>query len=88
MYVKFREISISDIIRSKILKEEEQILKIFELIQFLQFGSIRVEVSTSNRNAGKSLYFFKKKGLDDILSTPQGRARFNLFRLNADLYDQ
>ena len=86
MYLKELEISVSDIVRSKILKDHDTILKMFKLIQLIKFGDVRLISSSSNRNIGKELSVLTKKSLVDILQTAQGRARFRLFRLNKELF--
>jgi hypothetical protein len=85
MYLKGNFFSISDILRSKILRDEDDIKKIFKLMEIVEFGEVEVTLSASNRNSGKELYTLKINPLDNILSTAQGRARFNLFRLNKGL---
>lgn len=85
MYLKSREITISDIIRSKILKESDQIINLFNLCKILQFGDVESSFSSSNRNMGQEIFTLKKKSKQEICETAQGRARLNLFRINADL---
>ena len=88
LYLKGSYLSVSDIIRSKILKDERDIIKILRIIEMAKFGKISIKTSNSNRNSGKEIYLLTKDVLSNVLSTAQGRARFNLFRLNKDLFDK
>jgi hypothetical protein len=85
MYLKGNGFTVSDIIRSRINGNEEIIQKIFKLIQILEFGEVDVTLSASNRNIGKELFTLTKFHVENILSTAQGSARFNLFRLNKEM---
>jgi hypothetical protein len=85
MYLKTRELSISDVIRSKILKDSEQIKGLFKLIELIKFEEVESSISSSNRNYGQEIFTLKKKSKEDILATAQGRARLNLFRINKDM---
>ena len=86
--MKGTDLSVSDIVRSKVTKNEKTIIKILKLIELVKFGNITVKNSTSNRNFGKEIYILKKYIYSYLISTAQGRARFNLFRLNRDLLDR
>ena len=85
MYLKKMDISASDVIRSKVLKETDQIVKLFKLCELLRFAELETTVSSSNRNYGNEIYILKKKSSQEICQTAQGRARLNLFRINKDL---
>lgn len=85
MYLKSQELSISDVIRSKILKDSDQIKGLFKLLELIQFGEVESSVSSSNRNHGQEMFTFKKRSKEDICTTAQGRARLNLFRINQDM---
>lgn len=84
-YLKNNSLTISDIIRSKILKDHVDIIKIFKLFELLQFGILESSLSNSNRNLGKEVYVLKKYSKNDISETAKGRARLNLFRINQDI---
>ena len=73
-------------IRSKILKDEKEIVMILRIIEMSKFGTISIKTSKSNRNSGKEMYFLTKYISKFVLSTGPGRARFNLFRLNKDFF--
>ncbi len=47
MYLKGREISVSDIIRSKILKDSDQIINLFRLLEMIEFANVEVSISSS-----------------------------------------
>ena len=85
MYFKKDKITTSDVIRSKILKESYQILKLFKLCEILQFGEVESTFSSSNRNFRNEILTLKKKSMHEIYKTAQGRARLHLFRINKDL---
>jgi hypothetical protein len=88
LYLKGSTLSVSDIIRSKILKDEKEIVMILRIIEMSKFGTISIKTSKSNRNSGKEMYFLTKYISKFVLSTGPGRARFNLFRLNKDFFDK
>lgn len=85
MYLKTSVLTISDVIRSKILKDHDQIRNLFKLCEILEFGTVETTVSSSNRNLGQEVFTLKKNSKISITSTAKGRARFNLFRINKDL---
>jgi hypothetical protein len=84
-YLKNDSLTISDIIRSKILKDHEDIIKIFKLHELLQFGVLESSLSQSNRYLGQEVYHLKKYSKNDISETAEGRARLNLFRINQEV---
>ena len=85
MYLKGREISVSDIIRSKILKDSYQIINLFRLLEMIEFADVEVSISSSNRNLGKEIFMLKKRHCMDICNTAKGRARLNLYRINKEM---
>ena len=85
MYLKNREISVSDIIRTRILKQSDQIIRLFKLCEMLKFAEVETSFSNSNRNFGQEIFTLIKKSKEDICKTAQGRARINLFRINQEM---
>ncbi|MEN9446335.1 MAG: hypothetical protein RL728_847 [Bacteroidota bacterium] len=85
MYLKLQQLSVSDTVRSRILKESDEIIRLFKLCEMIQFAEVETSFSSSNRNFGEEIFTLKKKSKEDICSTAQGRARLNLFRINQDL---
>ncbi len=85
MYLKLQKLSVADTIRSKILKNSDEIINLFKLCEIIQFAEVETSFSSSNRNFGEEIFTLRKKSKEDICSSAKGRARLNLFRINQDL---
>jgi hypothetical protein len=55
------DISTVDAILSKVLKETDQIVKLFRLCELLRFAELESTLSSSYRNSGIEINILKKK---------------------------
>ncbi len=88
MYSRGSSFTAADLIKAKRLANGnvETINEWFEILNLAGFGVLTKTISQSNFNRGAEVLTFKKKSLHEIWSDISTRCRFNLFRIDKELY--
>ncbi len=88
MYSRGTSFSAADLIKAKRLANGnvDTINEWFEILNLAGFGLLTKTVSQSNYNRGAHILIFQKKLLHDIWSDISTKCRFNLFRIDKELY--
>jgi hypothetical protein len=88
MYTRGSSFTATDLMKAKRLSNGnvDSINEWFEILNLAGFGLLTKTISASNYNRGAQILIFKKKSLQEICADVSTKCRFNLFRIDKELY--
>ena len=88
MYSRGSSFTAADLIKAKRLANGnfDTINEWLEILSLAGFGMLKKTISQSNFNRGAQILTFEKKSLHEIWSDISTKCRFNLFRIDRELY--